>query len=114
MQGNAKVNRGALFGPLPTRGIWTALRLTRNQFLFILSLSVVLFLFVDGPLWAHLHDTHFGRIVINYGVIPLAVTAALILNGKAQVLRIVVASAVIAGIKLVATAALLVLVGIAH
>ena len=51
--------RAPLFGPLPTRGIWTALELTRSQFLCILALSIVLFLFVGGPLWAHAHASHF-------------------------------------------------------
>ncbi len=104
----------SLFGPLPTRGIWTPLGLTRIQFLAILTLSLVLFVASGGPLWTHLHDRHFGRIVLSYGVIPLAVAAALHRNGRARPLPILVASAVIALVKLVLTAGLLVVLAIAR
>lgn len=106
--------RTALFGPLPTRGIWTALSLTRSQFLLILGGSITLFVVVGGPLWTHLHDSHFRRIAVSYAVIPPAVSVALYQNGKAHVLLIVTSSAVIALIKLVVTAALLVLIGMAQ
>ncbi len=104
----------ALFGPLPVRGIWTPLGLTRGQFLTILGVSVVLFLGVGGPLWTHLHDHHFGRIVLSYGVIPVGVAAALYRNGRVRLLPVVVASAVIALLKLVLTAGLLVVVALAR
>ena len=106
--------RTALFGPLPARGIWTALDLTRGQFLLILALSVVLFLFIGGPLWAHARDSHFWRIGLTYAIIPLAVGAALYRNGKARPMLILVATVVISLIKLVLTAALLVVIGVAQ
>ena len=37
-------------------------RLTRTQFLSMLTLSAVLFLFIGGPLWAHARESHFWRI----------------------------------------------------
>jgi hypothetical protein len=106
--------RTALFGPLPTRGIWTALSLTRVQFLLILGGSIALFVVVGGPLWVHLHDSHFRRIAVSYAVIPPAVSVALYQNDKARLLLILTGSAVIALIKLVATAALLVVIGLAQ
>jgi hypothetical protein len=106
--------RTPLFGPLPTRGIWTALELTRNQFLFILGLSVILFLFIGGPLWLHARQSHFWRINLSYAIIPLAVAGALYRNGKARPVLIVVASVVIALVKLVVTAMLLVAIGVAQ
>lgn len=110
---NLRSRRARLFGPLPTQGIWTALSLTRGQFFLILGGSIVLFTIVGGPVWGHLHDSHFQRIAVSYAVIPPAVAAALYGNGKARVLVIVAASAVIAMIKLVVTAALLVVFGVA-
>src|SRR5690349_13582572 len=44
---------GRLFDGLPEEGIWTALALTRLQFFSILVLSMLLFVFVDGPVWLH-------------------------------------------------------------
>jgi hypothetical protein len=106
--------RAPLFGPLPTRGVWTALDLTRNQFLLILLLSVVLFLFIGGPLWLHTRESHFWRINLSYAVIPFAVAAAFYRNGRVRFVPIVVASGVIALVKLVVTAVLLVLIGVAQ
>jgi hypothetical protein len=106
--------RTRLFGPLPTRGIWTALELTRTQFLAILALSVVVFLFAGGPLWTHARASHFWRINLSYAVIPPAVAAAFYRNGKLRIVPILVASVVIALVKLVVTAVLLVLIGVAQ
>ena len=106
--------RTPLFGPLPTRGIWTALELTRTQFLCILALSVALFLFIGGPLWTHARASHFWRINLSYAVIPIAVTVAFYRNGKPRVAPIVVASVAIALVKLVVTAVLLVMIGVAQ
>ena len=106
--------RRALFGPLPTRGIWTALDLTRSQFLLILALSVGLFLFIGGPLWQHARASHFWRIGLSYAVIPFAVAVALQRNGKAHLTPIAVATLVISLLKLVLTAALLVVIGVAQ
>lgn len=103
--------RQRLFAPLPTSGIWTSLDLTRGQFLWILLGSLLLFAFVDGPVWSHLRTSHFWRLTISYLFIPPAVALALWRNGKAHVLPLVVATAVISVIKLVLTALLLVGVG---
>ena len=102
------------FGALPERGPWTAVGLTRAQFLVILGLSVVLFVFVGGPVWTHLRDGHFARIAVSYGVIPPAVAVALRRSGRVRPLVVVGASAVIALVKLVVTAALLVAVALAR
>jgi hypothetical protein len=101
------------FGTLPERGPWTAVGLTRAQFLLILALSVVLFVFVGGPVWTHLRDGHFARIALSYGVIPPAVAVALHRNGRVRPLLVVGASAVIALVKLLVTAALLVVFALA-
>jgi hypothetical protein len=106
--------RSPLFGPLPTRGIWTALALTRAQFFLILAGSVVLFVFIDGPLWLHLHSSHFTRIALSYTVIPVAVALALLRNCKLRLLTVVVGTAVLSLIKLVVTALLLVVIGMAQ
>jgi hypothetical protein len=102
----------SLFGPLPTRGPWTALGLTRGQFVTILGLSVGLFLVVGGPVWRHLRDAHFWRLALSYAVIPPAVAWALRRNGSSHALRIVVASGVLALLKLLITAGLLVLLAL--
>ena len=102
-----------LFAPLPTRGIWTALDLTRTQFLLILAASLLIFAFLGGPLWSHAHQSHFWRLTLSYLVIPPAVVAALWRNRKLGWLRVLVGSAVIAMVKLVLTALLLVALGIA-
>jgi hypothetical protein len=104
----------SLFGPLPTRGIWTALDLSRAQFLLIVIASVAAFVFIGGPVWAHARESHFWRIGLSYAVIPVSVAAALRRNGKMRLTRIVVGSAVIALIKLVLTAALLVAIVLAQ
>ena len=104
--------RTPFFGPLPTRGIWTAVGLTRGQFLFILAVSVALFLFLDGPLWRHTHDSHFWRIVWSYLAILPMTCVALYRNGKAGLGTIVAASAVVGLVKLVVTAVILVVIGL--
>ena len=103
---------GPFFGGLPKRGIWTAVELTRNQFVAILGLSVLLFVFVGGPLWNHLHDSHFLRIAVSYGVIPLAVALALHRNGSWRLPLVVGASALIAVVKLLLTAGLMVVLAL--
>jgi len=105
---------GPLFAPLPEHGIWTRLGLGRGQFLGILALSVVLFVVVGGPVWLHVHDAHFFRIAISYGVIPFAVGVALWRNRALRPGLLVGGSAVIAGLKLVITAGLLLVLAIAR
>ena len=105
--------RAPFFGGLPEHGIWTPLGLTRTQFVLILALALALFVFVDGPVWQHVRASHFRRITVSYAVIPFAVLAALARNGRARPLLVLGASAVLAAIKLVVTAALLVVLAIA-
>lgn len=101
------------FAPLPARGIWTALDLERSHFLWILGGSLLLFVFVDGPLWSHARENHFWRLVLSYAFIPPAVAAALWRNGKLHWMRLLAASLVLSLIKLVLTALLLVGIGLA-
>jgi hypothetical protein len=103
----------SLVGPLPVAGPWTALGLTRSQFLTIVGLSVGLFIIVGGPIWSHLHGTHLWRLVVSYAVIPPAVAWALRRNRSMGAVRVVVASGVLALLKLVLTAGLMVLVALA-
>ncbi len=102
------------FGRLPERGVWTAVELTRGQFVAILALSVGLFAFVDGPLWNHLHGSHFVRIAVSYGVIPPAVGLALHRNGAWRLPLLLGASALVALVKLLLTAGLVVLLALAR
>jgi hypothetical protein len=101
------------FGPLPERGPWTAVGLTRGQFVGILALSVGLFLLAGGPLWQQVHAGHLGRIVASYAVIPPAAALALARNGRLHPLTLLAASVVLALLKLVLTAVLLVLFALA-
>jgi hypothetical protein len=102
-----------VFGGLPEQGIWTPLGLTRTQFLAILGLSLVLFVFVDGPVWQHVRASHFRRITVSYSMIPVAVTIALVRNHRARLPLVVAGSSLLAAIKLVLTAGLLVALAIA-
>ena len=106
--------RTPFVGGFPERGIWTALGLSRAQFCGILAVSVLLFVVVGGPVWAHLHDSHFTRIAVSYGVIPAGVAAALYRNGSVRPLLVLAASGVLALLKLVVTAALLVAIALAR
>jgi len=105
--------RGRLFGGLPTDGIWSSFGLGRGQFLVTLVVAVLLFVVVDGPVWRHVHDAHLRRIVVSYAVIPLGVGLALARNGALGMRGLIGASAVLALLKLVLTAALLALLAIA-
>jgi hypothetical protein len=104
--------RGPFFGSLPQHGPWTGVGLTRGQFVAILGLSVALFVFVGGPVWTHLRDSHAIRIAVSYGIILPAVVLALRRNGSATVPLVVGASGLIAAVKLLLTAALLVAVAV--
>jgi hypothetical protein len=102
------MSRAPLFGPLPTRGPWTAVGLERGQFLAILAASVALFVWIGGPLWMHLRSSHLDRIGWSYAAIPPLVATALVRNGRFGWLRMLEASALIALVKLVLTAVVLV------
>jgi hypothetical protein len=105
--------RARFFGGLPDEGIWTTLALSRAQFLAILAVAMLLFVFVDGPVWRHVRASHFLRITVSYGVIPFAVAGALAQNRRLRPMLLLGASAVLALIKLVLTAGLLVVLAIA-
>jgi hypothetical protein len=104
--------RTPLFGSLPARGLWTALDLTRGQFVGIVLLACVVYAFAGGPLWRHLGENDFLRIVLSYALIPLLVAAALAWNHALRLSRWLVASGVLATLKLVLTALLAVATGI--
>lgn len=97
-----------LFGPLPRRGPWTAVGLDRGQFLAILAASVALFVWIGGPVWSHLRTSHLDRIAWSYAAIPPMVAGALAWNGRFGWLRLLEGSALIALVKLVLTAVVLV------
>jgi len=103
----------ALFAPLPEHGPWTPLHLTRGQFLAIVTGACLVYAFTGGPLWTHLGESDFVRIAVSYAVIPLAVAAALWWNGALRFSLWLAASAVIAALKLVITALLALVLGIA-
>ena len=102
-----------LFGPLPVTGPWTGLGLSRRQFLGILGLSVVLFVVIGGPLWAHVRDGHVWRLAVSYGAIPPLVAWALHRNHTLTPWRMLAATGTLALLKLVLTAGLLMVVALA-
>jgi hypothetical protein len=106
--------RTPFFGAFPTDGIWTSLGRARAQFFAILGLSLALFVFIDGPVWRHVHAAHFWRITLSYGAIVPAVWAALVWNRTPRLALLLGASAVLALVKLVVTAALLVVLALAQ
>jgi hypothetical protein len=106
--------RAPFFGALPERGPWTGVALTRAQFLAVLTLSLALFVFVDGPVWLHVRDAHVGRIAVSYGIIPAAAAIALRRNRALTPARLVGATVVIALLKLLLTALLLVVLALAR
>jgi hypothetical protein len=103
-----------LFGSFPKDGIWTSLGLTRGQFLGVITGATVLFVFIDGPVWTHLHTSHLARIVWSYLMIPPAVAGLLYLNGKLRLGLFIAGSVVISLVKLVLTAVILVLIALAR
>lgn len=106
--------RTPFFGAFPVDGIWTSLGLGRVQFFAILGVSLAGFLFIDGPVWRHVHAPHFWRITLSYGAIVPAVGTALVWNRTPRLTLLVGASAVIALVKLVVTAGLLVVLALAQ
>jgi hypothetical protein len=106
-------SRAPLIGPLPRNGPWTAVALSRGEFLAVLAVAVGLFLVLGGPIWLHLHDPHFVRIAASYAVIPLLVAVAQWRSGTLRAGVFLGATALIAAVKLVLTAGLTVILGIA-
>jgi hypothetical protein len=97
------------FGSFPTRGVWTALGLSRAQFLLIIAVSVVAFLFVDGPLWRQLEGNHFRRIVLSYLTIPAMIVAIQLLHREFSLSTLLGGTIVIGVIKLLLTALIVLL-----
>jgi hypothetical protein len=93
---------------IPKRGIWTSVSLSRGQFFGILLFSVLLFLFLDGPVWRHLREPHTGRIAGSYGAIPVLVTVAQWKNHSLHLSHWLEASVLIAVVKLLITVVLLI------
>lgn len=99
--------RTPLVGPLPTEGVWTAVGLPRGQFLAILAAAVLAFIAIGGPVWRDPHGDHFLRISLSYAVIVPLVALAFRRRRPFPLGQAVAAVAVIALVKLVATAVLL-------
>jgi hypothetical protein len=105
--------RSAWFAPLPREGFWTPLGLGRGQFFGILLASCAIFTLWGGPLWWHLREPHFGRLIVSYLLIPILVLAALLRNGRCRAGLFLGATVVLALLKLVLTAGLDLVLGIA-
>jgi hypothetical protein len=99
--------RTPLVGPLPVRGPWTAVGLSRGQFLAILTVAILAFAFIGGPVWRDVRGDHFARIVLSYAAIVPLVGLALRDRRPFPLGQAVAAVATIALVKLVATAVLL-------
>lgn len=117
MKATAVVKRAAkesppFFGGLPSQGVWTTVHLSAGQFVAVLALSVVLFVFLDGPLWRHLHDGHALRLFASYAVIPVGVALALARNRQLRWMPLLGGTLVIGVIKLLLTAFIVMLLGL--
>lgn len=99
---------GRFFGSFPVDGVWSSVGLTRGQFLWVIGLSTLLFLYIEGPLWDHLRDSHLARIAYSYAFIPPAVGVALGYNGQLRWTLLAAATVVIGLVKLLLTAVMLV------
>jgi len=93
---------------IPEKGIWDSVGLGRWQFLGIVLLSVLLFVFLGGPAWDALDGAHTLRIGISYLIIPILVAAAQRYNSTLKFRAWLEASLFICLIKLIATALLFV------
>lgn len=102
--------RPPLVGPLPTSGPWTTVGLRGRQFFAILALSVLCFALAPRPVWTDPHGAHFWRLTLSYALIPPAVAVALRRLRPFPFGRWLAGSALIALVKLVLTALLLVAV----
>lgn len=91
---------------IPQKGIWDVVGLSRAQFFIILVVSIGLFLFIGGPAWSSLRNSHTLRILGSYLAIPVLVLAAQWKNGAMGFRPWVEASMLLALIKLMATAIL--------
>lgn len=98
--------REPTFAPFPTKGIWTAVGMSRTAFFVILTGSIGLYLLWGGPLWSHLGQDDFERIVVSYAAIPIAVAVALAREKTLGIANFLGASFMIGVLKLVVTALL--------
>jgi hypothetical protein len=87
--------------------------MSRAWFLGILAASVIGFLLIDGPVWEHVHDGHFRRIVLSYAMIPAGVAAAFLRRWRGRMGQMLAATAVLALAKLVLTAGMLAVIEMA-
>jgi len=106
MDSDPRKPTSSTFEPFPTRGVWTAIGLSRTAFFVILLGASAIYVLWDGPLWSRLGRDDFGRIVVSYSIIPIAVLVGLARNGTLRLATFVTATGVIAALKLVLTAAL--------
>lgn len=102
-------NESQFFGSLPTHGVWTAVGLSRSQFLLVISVSVLAFLFLGGPLWQHLDTNHFHRIVLSYLAIPVLILAIQLARRQLNLSTLLGGTIVIGVIKLLLTAVIMML-----
>jgi len=106
-----QTTRPPLFEPLPQHGPWSAVGLSRGEFLGVLGISLGLFILLGGPLWSHLRDAHFVRITVSYAIIPLLVAVVQWRSGTLRLAAFLGATALLAATKLVVTAGLTVVLG---
>jgi len=97
--------RRRFFGGLPGTGVWTAVGLSRAQFLAILGISIAAFCFVDGPFWS-VGGSHLRRLTVSYAAIPLMILVVQARHRRLDIASLAAGSVVIGLIKLVVTALL--------
>lgn len=82
--------------------------LTATQFWVILGLATLCFALAGGPVWRDPRGEHFWRLTLSYLLIPLAVAVAMRRTRPFPLGRFLAASMLVALVKLVVTALLLV------
>jgi hypothetical protein len=103
----------AFVGPIPTRGPWSAVGLSRGWFFATLAIATGCFLLIGGPVWRDPHGDHFPRIVLSYAIIVPLVVLAFARRRPFPVGSVLAAIGVIALVKLVLTAGLLGVIALA-
>ncbi len=96
--------KSPLIGPLPRNGPWSAVGLDLRSFLVALGVTLLIYLFFGGSVWAHLGRDDFARIVVSYTVIPPVVLLLLWQRGTLSLANGLAAITLIALIKFVLTA----------
>lgn len=100
-----------LYGPDPHHPqrrapLTPALGLSIRQSVAVLLISLLVFLFLGGPLWSASRQTFPLRLFASYLIIPLLVAGQLRWNGVRAWRTTLVTSIVLAGIKFVITVAI--------